>query len=88
MPSAILMPQFLMNNCGDIIVLEKARSKDSLLLFEAIAEQLELVDDLVGVVGEGELQVFVHAGVHEVLEQGIDGNSIGPKRLAEEDHGA
>ena len=53
-----------------------------------LAEGPEDGDDLVDVVGEGEQQIFVFAGFHQVLHQGIDRDFLGPELLAQEDHWA
>ena len=53
-----------------------------------VAELLQDVDNLVDVVGEVEQQVLVFAGLHQALHQGIDGDFLGPKVLAQENHRA
>ncbi len=58
------------------------------LLVLMLAELLQGGDGLVDVVGEGEQQVAVFAGFHQIFQQGIDGDFLGPETLAQEDHGA
>ena len=54
----------------------------------ALAELLEDVDNLFNVIGEGEQQILVFSGFHQVNEQGIDRYLLGPELLSEEYHGA
>lgn len=52
------------------------------------AEGLQGGDHLFDVVGEGEQQVLVFAGLHQVLNQRINRNVLGPETLAQENHRA
>lgn len=53
-----------------------------------LAEGLQDGDGLVDVVGEGEQQVPVFTCCHQILQQGVDGDFLGPETLAQEDHRA
>ena len=52
------------------------------------AELLQGGDGLVDVIGEGEQQVAIFAGLHQVFQQRLNGNLLGPEVLAQEDHRA
>lgn len=53
-----------------------------------LAELLQGGNDLVDVIGEGEQQVPVLAGFHQVFYKGIDRDFLGPEAFSQENHGA
>ena len=51
-----------------------------------ISESMQLGDNLIDVIGEGQQQIPVHARFHHPLQKGIDRHVMRPEVPADEDH--